>query len=369
MESAKGTGGGQRVLLFLASGVIVIAGIKASSDIVAPVLLAAFVALVISPIERWLVHKGLPRWAALLLVVAAVVGVFGLLSAIVGASVTTIRENLPAYEQSFRVQIGALVDTVSGLAEKVGLELPKPDLKQGLDPAAAFGWIRVAAVASGSVLSSMLFVAAVTAFMLGEGQILPKKLSLMRSDSERESDAARDFTSSLTGYVQVKGLTSSVTGVLVIGACLLVGVDFPLLWGLLAFGFNFVPSIGSILAALPAVALAFVVGGADDALLLIGAYVVINVAIGSILEPKLMGQKLGLSTLVVILSLVFWGWLLGPVGMLLSIPLTMFVKVAAEQSDDMRWLVILLGAEPEDSQLVVGAESVEAPDVHDTAGT
>ena len=153
----------------------------------------------------------------------------------------------------------------------------------------------------------------------------------------------RGFIESFNRYLALKTLFSLATGV-VIGIWLAVlGVDFALLWGLLAFLLNFVPNIGSIIAAIPAIFLAFIQLGWGPALLTCLGYIVVNVVFGSILEPKFMGRRLGLSTLVVFLSLVFWGWVLGPVGMVLSVPLTMIVKIAMESNEDTRWIAILLG--------------------------
>ena len=119
-------------------------------------------------------------------------------------------------------------------------------------------------------------------------------------------------------------------------------VDYPLLWGLLAFLLNYIPNLGSIIAAVPTVLLTLVQLGWSAALIVFAGYSVVNVVIGSFIEPRFMGKGLGLSTLVVFLSLVFWGWVLGPVGMLLSVPLTMTLKIALESSEENRWLAKLL---------------------------
>ena len=151
---------------------------------------------------------------------------------------------------------------------------------------------------------------------------------------------------SVRGYLAIKTLTSLSTGILVSLMLAVLGVDFAILWGLLAFLLNYVPNIGSILAAVPAVLLALLLGGLPSALLVTAGYVLINVIIGNVVEPRLMGEGLGLSTLVVFLSLVLWGWLLGPVGMLLSIPLTTTLKIVLEGREATRPLALLLGSSP-----------------------
>jgi AI-2 transport protein TqsA len=348
-QGQAGRGGGERALLILATVVVIVAGLRVVEPILTPIVLAALVALIITPIEQWLRRRGLPRWAAMLLVVLVSLGVLGALSALVAQSVTTLQERLPEYENGFRREIGAFVDGTSSLAARLGIDLQESDIKRGLDPGMVFTWARTGIIVSGNLLSNTLFVLVLAAFMLGEATILPKKLQVIRSKPGERLQVARDFRQSVLGYVQIKAVTSAATGILAGGICALFGVDFAVLWGVLAFGMNFVPNIGSILAAVPPVALGFVLGGVQEALFLAGAYLVINVGIGTILEPRLMGKRVGLSTLVVVLSLVFWGWVLGPVGMLLSIPLTMVVKLAVDQSEDLRWVGVLLGSEPADA--------------------
>jgi predicted PurR-regulated permease PerM len=161
--------------------------------------------------------------------------------------------------------------------------------------------------------------------------------------SGKESRLSRDFVDKLNRYMSIKTWMSAATGILVTAWLWVLGVDNAELWGVLAFMFNFVPNIGSIIAAVPAVLLALVQLGVGSALLVMGGYVVINIVIGSILEPRYMGRGLGLSTLVVFLSLIFWGWVLGPVGMLLSVLLTIALKLALDSKPETRWLAILLG--------------------------
>jgi len=125
----------------------------------------------------------------------------------------------------------------------------------------------------------------------------------------------------------------------------ITGIEYAFMWGLLAFLLNFVPTIGSIIAAVPAVLLALVQFGLGKALMIVIFYLVINISISNVVEPRLLGQRVGLSTLVVFMSMVFWGWILGPVGMLLSVPLTITFKIAMEGSDETRWIAILLGTD------------------------
>jgi len=151
------------------------------------------------------------------------------------------------------------------------------------------------------------------------------------------------FVEKVRNYMSMKTIISMITGVVIWAALWVIGVDYPVLWGVLAFMLNFVPNIGSIIAAVPAVMLTIVQLGVSPALLVAGVYVAVNIIVGSVIEPKYMGKGLGLSTLVVFVSLVFWGWVLGPVGMLLSVPLTITVKLALDSKPETQWLGHLLG--------------------------
>ena len=146
-------------------------------------------------------------------------------------------------------------------------------------------------------------------------------------------------------YMLIKTLISLATGALVGTWLFILGVDFPILWGFLAFLLNYVPNVGSTLASVPAVLLAFVQLGMWRAVLAAAGYMVVNFVLDNVVETKLMGRKLGLSTLVVFLSLILWGSLLGPVGMVLCIPLTMTLKFACQQNEGTEWLAMLLGPE------------------------
>ena len=183
--------------------------------------------------------------------------------------------------------------------------------------------------------------------MLLEASGLPRKLLALSGGSPLLMEQAERIRDAINRYMSLKTALSILTGLLVTLLLRALGVDYAILWGLLATFFNFVPNIGSIIAAVPAVLLALIQFGPSTALLTAGGYLIINVSIGNFLEPRIMGRGLGLSTLVVFLSLVFWGWVLGPVGMLLSVPLTMIVKITLENFEQTHWIAVLLSANPE----------------------
>jgi predicted PurR-regulated permease PerM len=360
---------GLRALVMGAAFVVVVAGVQAAAGIVVPILIAGFLAVLsVSPI-KYLQKRGLGETVAAVVVFLGVLIVLSLLSVFVGASLRDFDENLPVYQRHLRDSLDWLLTWIAGQ----GLSLNLATLRESVDPGAVVDLAGSLAAATSSVLSNTLFILLTVAFILAEVAGLPRKLRVALDDPDADLEDYGQIVQSIQDYLAIKTKVSLGTGLLVFGLTAAFGVDYPLLWGLVAFMLNFVPTIGSIIAAIPAVLLAFVQFGPERAVGVLVGYLVINVLIGSVLEPRLMGRRLGLSPLVVFLSLVFWGWILGPAGMLLSVPLTMVLKILLEHSDDLRWIAVLLGPEGEvehhereaqaraEESLVAMAVEAEAP--------
>jgi len=176
--------------------------------------------------------------------------------------------------------------------------------------------------------------------MLLEISMFIKKMKLIDRKSLRRMD---NVMHNMNTYFGTKTITSIATGVLIAIALAIIGVDFPLLWGFLAFLLNYIPNIGSIIAAIPVVLLALVQLGVTSAIEVAVVFLIVNGVIGNIVEPKLMGKNLGLSSLIVFVSLIFWGWILGTVGMLLAVPLTMTIKIIFDSMDETKNIGLLMG--------------------------
>ena len=201
-------------------------------------------------------------------------------------------------------------------------------------------------------MTNAFMILLTTVFILAEEVGFSDKFRHAYRDSEKTLVAIGRFTKSVNQYIAIKSALSLLTGFLIFIWLLILDVDYPVLWALMAFLLNYVPTLGSILAAIPAVLLALVQLGPFSALLVGLGYFAVNVVVGNVLEPRITGKGLGLSALVVFLSLVFWGWVLGPVGMLLSVPLTMTVKIALESFEETHWLGVMLGAGKTETLLV-----------------
>jgi predicted PurR-regulated permease PerM len=339
------------VLISCAAFVVIVAGLRAAQSIVVPFLAAAFVAMICLPPLRWLQEKRLPTWLALLVITAVIVLVGLGIIAIFGTSVNQLRSRLPEYEQKLAQRQDDLVKWLKERNIDIGHALDQEtfSMQRGLS---LFGDMLGAL---GSVLSDALVIAFTLFFMLFEAAEFPKKLRAIGGGKDAIAARFENIQASVRRYLSLKSRLSLLSGVCVAAWLWWLGVDFALVWGLLSFLFNFIPNIGAFIAAVPAIALAFLQLGPATAIYAAAGYLVIETTIGSIIEPRLMGRGLGLSPLVVFLSLVFWGWVLGPVGMLLSVPLTMIVKIVLDNSQDMRWLGIILGAEAPEGTAAVKA--------------
>ena len=322
-----------RTLAALACLAILAAALQQARDLVVPFLLAAFVAVACEPPLAWLRARGLPNALALTAVVAGILAVVAGLGALVGASVDGFRAALPAYLEQLR-------EIAAGL--QAWLAARGVDLPSDPDPSFFLNFVSDLLSGFGGVLANVAFILLTVAFILAESLELPARLRRALGGAGPAA-ALSGFAGSVNRYLAVKALTSLLTGALAAGWLALLGVPHAVLWGLVAFLFNFIPTIGSFLAAVPAVLLAFLHAGPALAALAAAGYLAVNVAVGIALENRLLGRQLGLSALVVFVSLVFWGWLLGPVGMLLSIPLTVVIKLGLEANPATRPWAELLG--------------------------
>ena len=331
---------GTKALVGAAALIIVIAGLKASATLLVPVVVAVFLSLLAVPPMRWLQARGLPAPLAIAVVMLVATIIVLLVTGLVGQSVARLQDQLPLY----RSRLDAITAHAVGWLRDLGVKAAPEELSKKIGTSEIMDL--VAATASGlvSALSNVFLVIFTMIFALLEASGFRRKLAVaMGKNADAELTEWSRISEQVQRYLAIKAQVSLATGILVVILCLALGVDFPFLWGLLAFLFNFVPNIGSLIAAAPACLLAVVQLGAVSALILAAGYAGINLVIGNIVEPRMMGRRLGLSTLVVFLSLLFWGWVWGPVGMLLSVPLTVIVKIVLEHSEEFRWLSILLG--------------------------
>ncbi len=337
--TAVNASAGTRFLIGSAGLVLLVAGLRAAAPILVPLVLAIFITVVNYPLLQWLRRYRVPTPAAVLFVVLLTFTFLGLVAMVGSASLSDIRSVLPVYLDRLRELEFALMAALDTRG------VPVPDgfyTNMFSEPERLMDLMGGVVVRAAGFLQSALIVILFTIFMLSEATGFPSKLraAIGRGDADlsRFAGAVRD----IQRYLAIKTAVSLATGTLVAIWLAVIGVDFPVLWGMMAFLLNFIPNVGSLIAAVPAILFTMLQLGPWSAVLAAVGYLTVNIGLGNLVEPHLMGRRFGLSTLVVIISLVFWGWLWGPVGMLLSVPLTVVVRIALEYTDDLRWLAVLL---------------------------
>ncbi len=323
--------------------VIILAGLRAATGILVPFLLALFITIIVTPVFFWLKRKGVHSVLALLImfVTLGVISFMG--GSLINQSLRDFARKLPGYQIKFREDAIRVIDWLNGH----GMEINQEEVLNQLNPSALFQFTGTLVSSVTGILGQSAIVLLIVIFMLFEASIMPKKIRSLPDVTPEIYKQLERSVLDVRSYMGIKTIMSLITGVLVFILLTVMGIDYALLLGTTAFLLNYVPNIGSFMAAIPGVLLALLdKEGLGPAVITAIGYVCINVGIGNFVEPRFMGRGLGLSTLVVILSLIFWGWVLGPIGMLLSIPLTMALKIALESVEATRWIAVLMGGNP-----------------------
>lgn len=330
-----------RFLIASACFVLIVAGMRHASGILVPFLLSVFIAIIFTPPMFWLQKQGVPKLVSIALIMAMILALGTLLVQFLGGSVAAFTAAMPEYQRNLIVELRKLIAWLNSH----GIDVTENMIREYLDPAMAMQMVARTLTGLSSVLTNALLILVTVIFILLEAARFPVKIRSAFKDPEKSLFNYKRFTRSVNRYLALKTLFSAVTGLLIWILLSILGLDFALLWALLAFLLNYVPNIGSIIAAVPPILLSLALLGVWPAVFCTIGFLVVNMAIGNLIEPRFMGSGVGLSTLVVFLSLVFWGWVLGPVGTLLSVPLTMIFKIAMETNPETRWLSVMLGNE------------------------
>jgi AI-2 transport protein TqsA len=345
---------GAHYLLLTASFVVVVSGLKLGQPVLLPFALALFLAVMSLPLMFWLQKQGAPAPVAILGTVLVTAGLFVLMILLASQSATDFGAQYPRYEENLTNLFNARVTALEGWLVGAGFltgglrDYLTLDL---LDLGSVFGVLGgTAANLAGRVagfLSTAFLVFLILVFILAEATVFPFKVRAVMGKRAGNGKRFTKVIREVQEYLVIKTVMSLATGLLIGLLAWILDLDFPVLLGLVGFVLNYIPTVGSIIAAIPAILLSVVIHtSAMHALGVAGGYMVINIIFGNIIEPQLMGRRLGLSTLVVILSLVFWGWIWGPVGAILSVPLTMVLKIMLENTEDLRWAAVLLDKSP-----------------------
>jgi predicted PurR-regulated permease PerM len=357
-----------RAVIVVAAIAIAVFFLQAAAPVIAPVLLAAFIAIMTTPPLRWLGRIRVPKSLALAVIVFVLFEAFSILALVFTGQLEGFRDGLPGYQR----RLAVLRDQFGSWLEGVGVDNARDAIKDIVDPALAVGLVRLAlSNVSGTFGTGLLVILAVV-FMLLEATGLPAKLKTAFHLTAEAVARFRRVASAINQYMVIKTLASLATALCIWVWLWILDIDFAVLWAILAFLLNFIPFVGALLMMIPAVLMALVQTDLLTTLLVVLGYMVTNTVIGSILEPRIMGRGLGLSTLAVFLSLLFWGWVLGTVGVFLAVPLTIVLITVLDASPQTRPIAILLGPaiaqkpEPEEESAVESAAELKSPTLRES---
>lgn len=327
------------VMLILASLIIIISGIKVASGIVTPFLLAVFISFVSAPLIFWFEKRlYFPRVISFLIVVILVVGILVGIGMIVTNSLNGFLDSVPILQE----KLSNLTKEAILKIEKIGIKMDIKDIPQSFDPSQIISNAGLFLKSTSKILSNSFLIFLLVSFILFETRSLNEKLRIISLRNPKTLKVVETFAKNLNRYLVIKSLASLATGAIIALVLSIMNIKYALIWGVIAFLLNFIPTIGSILAALPAILITLVEYNFITAFWVLIVFVATNISIGNFIEPRFLGEGLGLSTLVVLLSLLFWGWIFGVAGMFLAVPLTMSVKMALETNKNTRWISLLL---------------------------
>ena len=343
---------GLRTLLSLASLIIVLAGMRAAATFLVPVAFAMILSILSYPIMGWLVRHRVPFSLALgLTVLTMVCGVAGLVIAAISL-LERFRGEIPQFLGILQTHVNAIAAWLEMKAGVAGAQHAVEDIfdwKKMMSYATQEDVLHYLGTALGTTFGTVasVFVSSVIVFVLMIFTLMEARgthsrvVAVKLAGGPDLTHLIRSF-GDIQKYLGIKTFISALTGVLAGCTCLAFGLKYPLLWAILAFVFHFIPAVGSTAAGIPAVIEALVRNGWGSAVTLGILYVVINFACDYFVQPALLGRRFGISSLVIVLSVIFWGWLWGPIGMFLAVPLTMISKVLMDTSEEFRWISVAM---------------------------
>ncbi len=338
MENSK-TKSYESTPMVLLALVVIFTGISYAQSIVNPLLMALFTVIILVQPIRWLVKKKIPQWIAVLIAILGLLIIYLAFFELLVTSWSLFVENSPKYEENLE----KFTQSTLGILSQMGIDISSIGGSGVLDPSKIMSYTALVVNKFGQIMSREFTFLLLTIFLLTELKSIALKTKALGKGTTVSEDYLRSMGDSIRHYLSIKTVTSLLTGALIAIGLALIGVDYPILWGLVAFLLNYIPNIGSVIAAIPAVAFALIQMGYDGAFWTAVLFIAVNIVIGNAVEPKMMGKGMGLSTFVVFFALIFWGFILGPIGMFLSVPLTMIIKLMAARSPNTKWIAILLG--------------------------
>jgi AI-2 transport protein TqsA len=332
------------LLLGIAAAVVAVAGMRAAAWLIGPLFLALMLVIAAHPVQGWLRRKGWPVWAGTLaLIVVVYAGLLALMTVLL-VSVGQLATLLPQYSAQFDALVASLQQTLVGFG--IGPEQIQA-ATQGISLSSILGAIGGILAGFSGLLSVVVLLLALLLFFIADAATFDKRLDGIAADRPHIVGALEGFARGTRSYLVVTAVFGGIVAVLDTAALAIIGVPLAFLWGVLAFITNFIPNVGFIFGLIPPAILALLTGGWQMLVIVVVVYSVLNVIIQSLIQPRYTGASVGLSATVTFVALLFWAWVLGPLGALLAIPLTLLVKSLLVDIDPgARWVDALIRANP-----------------------
>ncbi len=331
-----------RPIVIVAGFIVILAAIKAAASILSLFFLAVFLAITFTPGFSWLRKKGVPSWLAILIMFGVIIGCALLLFGLAWFPISQFDDKLPGYQSNLSEHISA----ASNLLARFGIDLSSFEEQGFLDIGRVVGFFASVILTIGNTMFLLMVVVLTAIFMVVEAASYPERLRQGLGVSTTVIDQYRSFAERVNKYLLTRVKLNFALAVPVTILLAVLGVDFPIFWGVVTFFTGFIPVVGFLLAVAPPAALGLVESGWVTAVIVVAGFVIFNGIVDNVLQPRLMGQDLKLSPVVVFLSLFVWSFLLGGVGMFLAMPLTVLTVIVFEQFQETRWLAVLMSTNP-----------------------
>jgi len=341
-------GPGRLTVILIAAGgaVLALAGMRAASGVLGPTLLAMVIVVAVYPLATWLRSRGAPGWAAMVATMVVSYGISLVLFAGIIAALAAFVRALPEYSDRFT----ALQDSTLAWLQDVGITTA--DLEQlvsGVSPSAVGSAARSAVGSLGSVVGALVLMLTVTFFIVLDASGFPQRLAVVERTHPGIARAFGDFARGTRTYLLVATIFGAVVAVADVVILYVMDIPNPWVWGLLAFLTGYIPNVGFLIGLLPVSILALLQGGWTDMLIVVVAYSVANFVLQSLLQPKIVGDSVGLATTVTFLSLAFWTLVIGPIGALIAVPMTLLAKALLLTGDPTKeWALALISSTPKE---------------------
>ncbi len=356
MNSEAGSTPMYKAIIMLAGVAILLLAMREASEILAPILLAFVLAICTTPFLYWFMEKGASGGLALIITILIDLVIVVLIVWLVSMSLSNFSETISTYQG----RIDEMEQQLGGVVNNLGIE--KEDLTSE-DSSMTSSLLGYAAGFAGGIvsgLSNWVTILMVGIFFLVEATVMPKKIESLTDESDPGLMWILNLNKGMREYMVINAGVGALAAVLNTILLYALGIEFAVLWGLLSFFMSFIPSIGFLISVIPPAIMALLQFGPQQMLIVIGAFVLINFLVDNVIKPRFIQEGVNISVAVTFISLIIWAWVLGPIGAILAVPMSMIVQAIFDSRENTRWVAYLMGSGAEPYQKDEGQSQIAA---------